>query len=225
MKFQVPSSTFQITSPNRPIAQSPNLPITKFLPFLLLSLSPLLLFSQPSWPVKVAVSNEATAIPFTRFFTTPLHPCLQVGTEYLYKSGPNHNWYQTANLGYIYHDHLYQGIYLNTGIGYDYKFSFGLKLKGLFELGYLHTFTTQDEYQFEEGEFVNGTDWGNARLMPMLSVGAGYLLKKDDPLSPEIFLLYKSWIEYPYSPGFIPMMSHINLEIGYKFYLAGKNEK
>lgn len=176
-------------------------------------------------PLKVAVSNEATAIPYTRFFTTPVHPCFQVGTEYQYKTGPHFEFYQTANLGYIYHNHLYQGLYLNTGIGYDYKFNFGLKLKGLFELGYLHTFTTQDEYQFKDGEYVNGTDRGNARLMPMLSVGAGYLLVKDDPLSPEIFLLYKSWIEFPYSPGFIPMMSHINLEIGCKFYPFGSHEK
>ena len=192
---------------------------------LLVSSSPLLLYSQPRWPVKVAVSNEATAIPYTRFFTTPVHPCMQVGTECRYRSGTHHEFYQTANLGYIFHNYLYQGIYLNTGIGYDYRFGFGLKLKGIFELGYLHTFTTQDEYQFKEGEYVNGTDWGNARLMPMLSVGAGYLLMKDDPASPEIFLLYKSWIEYPYSPGFIPMMSHINFEIGCKFYLFVKHEK
>jgi hypothetical protein len=216
MKFQIPSANRR-TKILRPIP--------KFLSFLLVSLSPLLLFSQPNWPVKVALSNEATAIPYTRFFTTPVHPCFQVGTEYLYKSGPHFEFYQTANLGYIYHNHLYQGLYLNTGIGYDYKFKFGLKLKGLFELGYLHTIVTQDEYQFKEGEFANGTDWGNARLMPMLSVGVGYLFKKNDPQSPEVFILYKSWIEYPYSPGFIPMMSHINLEIGCKFYPFGSHEK
>lgn len=175
-------------------------------------------------PVKAAFSNEATAIPYTRLFSTPVHPCFQVGTEYRYKSGVHHDFYQTANLGYIYHNHLYQGIYLNTGIGYDYIFNFGLKLKGIFELGYLHTFTTQDEYQFKKGEYKNGTDWGNARLMPVISAGAGYLLQHDSPESPEIYLLYKSWIEYPYSPGFIPMMSHINLEIGCKFYLFRNHE-
>jgi hypothetical protein len=184
-----------------------------------------LVSGQMKIPLKLALSNESTAIPYTRFFTTPVHPCFQAGTEFQYKSGPHYEFYQTANLGYIYHNHLYQGFYLNSGVGYDYKFNFGLKLKGLFELGYLHTFVTQDEYQFKEGEFVNGRDWGNMRLMPMLSVGAGYLLLKNDPQSPEIFMLYKSWIEYPYSPGFIPMMSHINLEIGCKFYPFGNHEE
>jgi len=186
---------------------------------------PMISSGQPSLPVKLAFSNEATAIPYTRLFTTPVHPCIQIGTEYQYKAGPHYEFYQTANLGYIFHNYLYQGIYLNTGIGYDYKFNFGLKLKSSFEVGYLHTFTTQDEYQFGDKEYVNGTDRGNSRLMPALSIGAGYLLKKGNSNSPEIFLLYKSWVEYPYSPGFIPMMAHISLEIGGKFYIKPKNEK
>jgi len=180
---------------------------------------------QFSLPVKLAFSNEATAIPYTRLFTTPVHPCIQLGTEYQYKAGPHHEFYQTANLGYIFHNYLYQGIYLNTGIGYDYKFDFGLKLKSSFELGYLHTFTTQDEYQFRDEDYVNGADRGNSRLMPALSIGAGFLLNKGNSNSPEIFLLYKSWVEYPYSPGFIPVMAHISLEMGGKFYIKHKNEK
>lgn len=182
-------------------------------------------FGQINFPIKFALSNEATALPYTRAFTTPIHPTFQIGTEYFYSMGPSHDFYQTANFGYIFHNYLYQGIYLNSGIGYDFKFDFGLKLKSTFELGYLHTFTTQDEYQFKDGEFVNGTDWGNSRLMPMLSIGFGYIFKKDNLVSSEIFLLYKSWVEYPYSPGFIPAMTHINFEIGYKIYINWHNEK
>ncbi|MDP3445827.1 MAG: hypothetical protein Q8T08_23455, partial [Ignavibacteria bacterium] len=116
----------------------------KILLLLLLSLSVSGIHGQSSYPIKIAISNEATAIPFTRFFTNPIHPLLQVGTEYYYKQSLHSELYQTANLGYIFHNHLYQGVYINTGIGYDYIFNFGLKLKSNFELGYLHTFTTQD---------------------------------------------------------------------------------
>lgn len=182
-------------------------------------------YCQTDFPIKVGISNEATAIPYTRFFTNPIHPTIQVGTEYFYSSGPHHDFYQTGNLGYIFHNYLYQGIYLNTGVGYDYIFKFGLKLKSNFELGYLHTFSTQDEYQLKDGAYVNGTDWGNARLMPTLSLGFGYVFKKENAITSEIFLLYKSWVEYPYSPGFIPIMTHINLELGYKHYINWHNEK
>lgn len=170
-------------------------------------------------PVRVAVGNEATAIPYTRFLSLPIHPSFQAGTEFQYKQSSHHYLYQTANIGYIFHNHLYQGVYINSEIGYDYKFSFGLNAKALFGLGYLHTFSTQQEYQFENGEFVQGPDRGNARLMPSLSIGAGYRFNKNAENSPEIFLLYQSWVEYPYSPGFIPVMTHIGLHLGLKFFI------
>jgi len=173
-------------------------------------------------PVIISFGNEATAIPYTTIFTSPVHPVFQFGTEFQYKTGPHFSFYQTANLGYIYHNYLYQGFYVNSQVGYDYKFNFGLNLKALFGLGYLHTFSTREEYQFSNGTYANGTDWGNARLMPMLSLGLGYRFNTENPQSTEAFLLYNSWVEYPYSPDFIPVMTHIGLEFGVKFYLAKK---
>jgi hypothetical protein len=173
-------------------------------------------------PLRISVGNEATAIPYTRFVSTPLHPAFQAGTEFQYRESAHHYLYQTANIGYIFHNHLYQGVYINSEIGYDYKFSFGLNAKALFGLGYLHTFTTQQEYRFENGEFVPKPDRGNARLMTSLSIGAGYRFKENAENSPEIFLLYQSWIEYPYSPGFIPVMTHICLQAGIKFFITNK---
>ncbi len=191
----------------------------------LASIIPIYSYCQSNFPIKVAVGNEATAVPYTRFVTTPFHPTLQVGTEYFYSNSERHDFYQTANAGYIFHNYLYQGVYLNTGLGYDYIFKFGLKLKSNFELGYLQTFTTQDEYQLKNGDYVQGSDCGNARLMPMLSIGPGYIFRKKNSVLSEVFLLYKSWVEYPYSPGFIPIMTHTNLEIGYKQYINWPHEK
>jgi hypothetical protein len=179
-------------------------------------------FSQKEFPLTIAIGNEATAVPYTRFFTTPVHPTFQIGTEFLYKQGPHFRFYQTANVGYIFHNYLYQGYYLNSAVAYDYIFSFGLVLKARFGLGFLHTFATQEEYQFKDGEYVSGPDWGNVRLMPGLSLGLGYRFNKTKPDSPEIFVLYKSWVEYPYSPGFIPVMTHINLDLGVRFYIKRK---
>jgi len=193
---------------------------------ILLVYSPLIeLNSQSQFPIKIAIGNEATAVPFTKLLTNPIHPTLQVGTEYIYKNKPHSVLYQTANLGYIFHKYLYQGVYINTGIGYDYKTNFGINLKTNFEIGYLRTFATQDEYQLQNGEYQQGNDKGNSRIAPTFSIGIGYSFKKEEETSSEVFILYKTWIEYPYSPGFIPLMSHTNLEIGYKFYLKGhKNE-
>ena len=176
-------------------------------------------FAQKSLPLRVAVSNEATAIPFTKLITTPFHPCIQLGTEFRSKTRTHSRVYYTANMGYIFHNYLYQGVYVNLERGYDYKITKRFSAKGLFGLGYLHTFTTQEEYSLIDGEYRQKGDKGNARLMPMVSLGFGYKLKN----ASEVFVLYKSWAEYPYSPGFIPVMSHINLELGLTIN-ASKNE-
>jgi hypothetical protein len=123
----------------------------------------------------------------------------------------------------MYHRHLFQAVFVDVEVGFDYKTSLRLNVKTKIGLGYLHTFTTQQEYQFDDGRYVSRADKGNMRIMPSFTLGLGYDLKKDDGQSPEIFILYQSWIEFPYSPGFIPLMSHTNVHFGTRFFLPKKH--
>jgi hypothetical protein len=161
-------------------------------------------------PLRISVFNEATAMPFTRFVSVPVHPGLQIGTEFNYKNKKHHHLYQTLKAGYI-----------NTEFGYDYKFGFGLNLKTALGVGYMHTFTTQQEYRLINGHYEQKPDKGNSRVMPSFSLGLGFRLKKGNT-SPELFTNYQTWLEYPYSPGFIPLMAHTNLHVGFKFFIAKK---
>lgn len=169
-------------------------------------------------PVVVSLFNEATTIPYTTFFNTPVHPGVQAGTEFRWKEGNRFALYPTLNLGYMFHRKLFQGIYANVELAFDVKTGFGLNIKSRLGLGYLHTFTTQQEYQFSDGRYVQKADKGNPRLMPSFTVGLGYQLSPGNDESPEIFVLYKSWIEYPYSPGFIPLMTHTDIHLGVTFH-------
>lgn len=170
-------------------------------------------------PVTISVFNEATAIPFTKLTTTPVHPGIQAGSGFSYKQKQHSNLFQTFSIGYIYHRNLYHGLFINTELGYTYKMNFGLNIKGALGIGYLHTFTTQKEYQFTNGKYNSGRDKGNSRLMASVSTGLGYRLQKQNQYSPEIFMMYQGWAEYPYSSGFIPVMTHINTQIGTTFFI------
>lgn len=193
---------------------------------ILIFITPTVLLAQgKAISINVSVFNESTAIPFTRFITTPIHPGLQLGTEFNYKVKEHSRLFQTANISYFYHNYLAQGIGLNTELGYEYRLKFGLAFEGLLGIGYLHTFTTAEEFTFTNGHYERKTDRGNARLFPSFSIGIGYYLKKTDTNSPKIFVRYQSWAEYPYSPDFIPVMTHINLHLGAKFYIKTKTKK
>lgn len=170
-------------------------------------------------PVNFSVFNEATALPFTKLITMPVHPGLQLGTEFNYREKASTRLFQTANLSYFYHNHLNQGIGIFSELGYEYRLKAGFGFTGLFGLGYMHTFATAEEFTFSNGQYEERADLGNARLFPSLSLDIGYYIKKESANSPKIFVRYQSWIEFPYSPGFIPVMTHINFHLGLKFFM------
>ncbi|GIL23119.1 MAG: hypothetical protein BroJett042_16320 [Bacteroidota bacterium] len=192
----------------------------------LLLLSPLLGHGQQKLiPIHVSLFNESTAIPFTKFITTPIHPGLQAGTEFEYKQKTHSRFFQTANINYFYHNHLAQGVGLSSEFGYEYRLKSGLAFATLFGLGYLHTFSTAEEFTHTNGKYEQKFDKGNARLYPSLSFDIGYYLAKENVSSPKVFMRYQSWAEYPYSPGFIPIMTHINLHLGTKFFISRKRQQ
>jgi hypothetical protein len=193
---------------------------------IIIFITPILVFGQDkNFPVNVSFFDESTAIPFTRFFTTPIHPGLQLGSEFNYNVKEHARLYQTANISYFYHNYLAQGIGLNTELGYEYRLKPGIAFAGLLGIGYMHTFATTEEFTFSDGHYEKKADKGNARLFPSFSIDLSYYIKKTEPNSPRIFIRYQSWAEYPYSPDFIPVMTHISLHAGAKFYLTIKNNK
>jgi hypothetical protein len=170
-------------------------------------------------PINLSIFNESTSIPFTRFFTTPIHPGIQVGTELNYHATDRNRLFQTLNLSYFYHGHLNQGIALHTEFGYEHRLSNGLSFSGLLGVGYMRTYAVSEEFVFENDQYIQKEDTGNSRFFPSLSVDTGYYLKKQEKDSPRIFIRYQAWAEYPYSPDFIPIMSHVNLHVGVKFFI------
>jgi hypothetical protein len=193
---------------------------------ILLFVSPTILWGQEkAIPLNISLINEATAIPFTRFITTPLHPGIQLGTEFNYKIKEQSRLFQTANICYFYHNYLAQGIGISSELGYEYRLNNSFAFTGLLGIGYLHTYATSEENTFANGQYARNTDKGNARIYPSLSIDFGYYLKKKETGSPKIFLRYQSWVEYPYSPDFIPVMTHINLHVGIKIFIKAKTNK
>lgn len=175
-------------------------------------------------PIITSLYNESTAIPFTGFITIPIHPGVQLGTEYNYIDNESSRLFQTANLSWFYHNYLAQGIGLSTELGYEHRMKSGLSFAGLLGLGYMHTFSTAKEFAYSNGSYKERTDRGNPRLFPSMSVEMGCYLKPEIRNSPKIFLRYQSWVEYPYSPDFIPAMTHINLHAGFKFFIHSNQE-
>jgi hypothetical protein len=193
---------------------------------LVMMITPAILFGQERpVPVNISLFNESTAIPFTRLLTFPVHPGIQIGTEFYYKIKKYSRLFQAADICYFYHNYLSQGIGIHTDLGYEYRLKNGIALSGLLGIGYMQTFATTEEFTFSNGHYEKKADRGNARLCPSFSVDIGYYTNKTVKNSLKIFIRYQSWAEYPYSPGFIPVMTHINLHAGVKFMISSKRKE
>jgi hypothetical protein len=168
-------------------------------------------------PLNVSLFNQGTAIPYTKLLTNPIHPGIQIGTEFDYRKTDHTRWFQTANIRYFYHGHLAHGFGLTTDLGWEYKTAFGLAPAALLGIGYMRTYSPAEVFVLKNGTYEGGRDPGNNRFTAALSLDIGWYLSPEESTGTRIFLRYESWIQYPFSPGFIPLMAHINLHVGTSF--------
>lgn len=172
------------------------------------------------FPVTISVFNEATAMPFSELFTAPLHPGIAVSTEFNYSRSPKRSrLFQTLGINYYYHQYLNQAVSVFSELGYEYRFKPGVELSALLGAGYMRSFRTTTEYEFKNGSYTATKNTGVGRITPTFSLEAGYYIVPKETNSPKIFIRYQTWVEYPFSPGFIDLMPHSNLHLGVKFFL------
>ena len=169
-------------------------------------------------PVTVSIFNESTSVPFTDWWSDPIHPGVEVGTYWPDRGGGRFRVVPGLRVGYLFHRKLFQGIYGRVNVGFTYRHPSGINLKARLGAGYLRTYAVRTEYRMVDGQLRARPDRGNHRVMPSLSWGVGYRLRRRDPRSTELFLLHETWLEYPYAGDFIPLMAHTNLHLGATFF-------
>lgn len=175
------------------------------------------------FPVVLSVFKESTAIPLLHILEGPTHPGLSVGTEFNYsKPFAQNRFFQTVNLSGYYHRNLNQAVTLLTELGYEHRTQAGIAFSALLGAGYMHSFRTNETYAFSNGEHSVVRNRGLSRLVPSFSVETGYYLHPHSFKSVKLFLRYQVWAEYPFSPGFIPVMPHTNIHAGARFFVKHK---
>ncbi|MFZ5999445.1 MAG: hypothetical protein ACOYW3_02985 [Bacteroidota bacterium] len=171
-----------------------------------------------NYPVTVTVFNEGVSVPFTQFVSRPLHPGIMLESNRFFNEGSKSSFGWSVSVGYYFHRHFAQGLFAQAHMLYRYKTNSGVYGQVQLGTGYLHVFRTAPEYRLENGRYVKHADWGSGRMAPSFGLELGYALNRSDVLSPRVFTRYQAWVQYPFSPGFIPLLSHTNLHLGYSFY-------
>ncbi|VXA94863.1 conserved exported hypothetical protein [Flavobacterium sp. 9AF] len=172
-----------------------------------------------SFPITLSIFNESTVMPFTSFFTLPIHSGFQFSTELNYNKILRNRLFQTFGTSYYYHQYLNQSVTVFTELGYEFRTNLGIETSFLLGIGYMRSFRTSTEYEFDNGSYKKSRNLGVGRFVPSFSLETGYYIFPKNAISSKVFLKYQTWIEYPFSPNFIEIMPHQNVHIGVKFYI------
>lgn len=194
----------------------------------ILLISPLLCIAQKNPEISVAFTNNHTAYPFASFsklFSGPYHPGLEVGYRFNWKSKSYHDWYQGVYAGYIYHRFLQHAITMHTQTGYRYKYKDHWRFSGALGMGYLHSIPATAVLKLNEnGDYEKDKGIGRAQVMFQFSLGTQYRFNLKGK-SASIFMEYRQTIQAPFVKSYVPLLPYNSMAIGGIISLPKKSGK
>lgn len=172
-------------------------------------------------PISIELINNATMLPpasMTAIAKQPLHPGIVLGYEFGWKEKERSKWYQTAKLGYYYHQFVNQNIQLYTEFGYRQKIK-KLMINGGLLGGYLHQIPLSKKIVLQsDGTYDANRNFGRAQAMVGATIGTGYNLgTAEQPFT--LLLNYQFWVQTPFVSGYVPVLPNGTLSLGVQFKL------
>jgi hypothetical protein len=195
----------------------------KFFTTCFLSLLAFASFGQRSLPVSLSFFDNQTQL-LTAVFGGRFHPGLSIGTYHLYRQKPHHEWFQTLKLGYFYHQFSEQAVQLYTEAGYRYLHKSGTYAEALAGVGYLHAFPDVQQFDFENGRYVQKKNFGRPQFMATAALLLGYDFDKKGKWPLRLFLEYQFWLQMPFVNKYVPVLPNTAIHLGVVYQLPLKKK-
>ncbi len=165
----------------------------------------------------VAFTTLHTAFPlssFSRLFTEDLHPGVEIGTGFNWRTKARHDWFQTFQLGYSYHRFVQHSVALYSETGYRYKLFTTFAAEAKLGAGYLHAIPVGKLFKLEDdGTYERKTNLGRPQGMVAFSLGVN---KKITPAGLKIFIQYQQRIQMPFIKSYVPLLPTNMLMAGFR---------
>ena len=194
----------------------------KKITLLLLCIAPLLCLAQRQGKeVSFAITNSHSAYPFASFsklFTGPIHPGIEAGYGFNWKTKPKHDWYQSFRIGFFHHRFVQTAIPLYTQFGYRFKPFRRVSINGALGAGYLHSIPAVAVLkQNDNGEYEKAKGLGRPQVLFNLSFGARYSFKEGT--SSNVFIAYNQQLQTPFINSYVPLLPYNSIALGFSMPL------
>lgn len=175
--------------------------------------------------VSFAVTNHHSAYPFSVFanlFAKDLHPGIEAGYGFNWKSKPKHDWYQTFRAGYFYHRFVQHAIPVYTQLSYRYKLSKPVHLTAALGADYLHAIpATAVLHLNDNGTYKKAKGIGRGQAILSFAAALQYIMHKEKGSA--LFLEYQQQLQTPFIKSYVPLLPYNAVALGYKVSLKTKN--
>jgi hypothetical protein len=170
----------------------------------------------PKWNAHLSIGQYTASIGTPTF--SPLHLGIQTGVNYRWNKNTTHQFVQSANLGYFYHEYLQHAIQLYSEIGYELHLKNGLQINPLsIGGGYVLSILDMNTVIFDETtqQFETVRFPTNHNFVISLGGGLGYTSKLSIQDRPITFLLdYRLQIQGIMMRNNVPFVAYTPLILG-----------
>ncbi|MDO8367499.1 MAG: hypothetical protein Q7T20_11920 [Saprospiraceae bacterium] len=161
----------------------------------------------------VSVFNAATLLPSGNLFPTPVHLGATAGAEFRYNRKPNHQWFQTAKLGFSHHRYVQNTIQLYSEFGYRQVILHGIAMELRLGGGYLHAIPAAEIFVLKGDAYKKRTNLGRPQVMTGGAFGFSYTQQKAaKPL--RFFLDYQFYLQLPFVKQYVTLLPNTLLHVG-----------
>jgi hypothetical protein len=159
--------------------------------------------------------NESMSLPSWKLTKLPIHPTLNIGTDFRVKSGKHWQRSFGTDFYYYYQKSSEHALMLDATYRIGYKFNFGLQTNFTPALGYKHAILTGNKYELKDGKFEKTTHFGKPQGNLKLGLGLEYPLTDKYSLTSD----YKAMFVAPQGDRILPFSINTFLGVGLKINL------
>ncbi len=159
-----------------------------------------------------SVFNAGTQLPIGQFLSTPVHIGATAGAEFLYNRQPANQLFQTAKLGFSYHQYVQSVVQLYSEFGYRRAIWKGIGAELRLGGGYLHAIPATEIFKLKDGVYHKKTNLGRPQAMAGGALALSYTLQnKAKPL--RFSVDYQVYMQMPFVKSYVPLLPNTLLHI------------
>jgi len=170
--------------------------------------------------------NVHTAKPFGSFaglFGQEVHPGLEVGIGWNWKSKAKHDWFQEAKLGYFYHRWVQHSIALNTEFGYRYKLPALFSIEAKLGAGYSRVIVANQVFIIDIDKNRQYTQITSGRGQAIVTTSFALNKAFGKERDKRIFFQYQQRLQTPFVKSYIPLLPYNIAALGFAVSFHSKS--